>query len=252
MAVDLFPGTTPAELVQPIHGQPMTTTRRVAQMFGKRHDNVLKIIRRKVSSIPGGFGLLHFEETTYVDDDGRPQPEYLLTQQGFMFLAMGFSGIEADRWKVEFITAFEALARALQREQRARLSADRARVVAEVAKSHSAVMTMLEDTRREQGKTTEAHHYANEARLIGHAMTGTPAGIDRGTLDEEQLRLLHRVENLDIKLLARGLDYGARKAALCQFVRAETGGAALASLPGDFSRLTFEPPPPTVDERGTH
>lgn len=249
---DLFPGTTPAELVTPVHGQPMTTSRRVAGMFGKRHDNVLTRIRSRIETLPDDFAALNFEESSYTGDDGQQRPEYLLTEKGFLFVAMGFTGAGADRWKVAFVNAFDAMAKALQREQRARLSADRARIVAEVAKSHSAVMTVLEDIRREQGKETGTHHYINEARLIGFAMTGIHAGIDRDTLDEEQLRLLHRVETQDIKLLVRGLDYEARKAALCEFVRAETSGATPASLPGGIAQLNFEPSERVDDNGGTH
>jgi hypothetical protein len=106
------------------------------------------------------------------------------------------------------------MAQTLQRQQRTLMSAERERVRAEVARSHSAVIAVLVDTRAERLKRTETHHITNECRLIGFAMTGEFVGIDRDTLDADQLELLHRVETLDIKLLVRGANWEARKAAL--------------------------------------
>ena len=76
---DLFPGTTPAELVELVHDQPMTASRRVAQMFGKDHKNVLSIIRRLLPDLPAEFSRLNFEPRNYTDDRGKEQPEYLLS-----------------------------------------------------------------------------------------------------------------------------------------------------------------------------
>lgn len=235
---DLFPGTTPAELVEPIHGQPMTTSRRVAQMFSKRHDNVLRAINRLLPDLPGEFAHLNFEASEYTDETGRALPEYLLTQDGFLMLAMGFNGREAVYWRATFIKAFNNMAKALQRQQRALMSADRQRVRAEVARQHTAVIAVLVDTRQEQGKSTEAHHIANEGRLIGYAMTGEFMGVDRETLDADQLRLLHRVETLDIKLLVRGVEWHARKDQLRALVldaQAAAQVAAQALESGDTS-----------------
>ena len=99
----------------------------------------------------------------------------------------------------------------------ARLGADTARLAVggdSAGGTLSAVNAILADTRAERGKTTEAHHYANEARPIGYAMTGVCIGVDRSTLDADTLRLLHRVETLDIKLLIRGADRDTRKTEL--------------------------------------
>lgn len=237
---DLFPGTTPAELVEPVHGQPMTTSRRVAQMFGKEHKNVLRSVERLLPDLPDEFSRLNFEPRTYTDDRGKEQPEYLLTQDGFLMLAMGFTGREAIRWRAEFIKAFNVMARTLQRQQRTLMSAERERVRAEVARSHSAVIAVLVDTRAERLKRTETHHITNECRLIGFAMTGEFVGIDRDTLDAEQLELLHRVETLDIKLLVRGADWEERKAALRALVVQHQGYVQFFS---EAERLEMEGKP---------
>lgn len=239
-ALDLFPDTRPEALVQQIGGRAKTTTRRVAAMFGKRHDNVLRAVQRLLPDLPEGFAGLNFEASEYTDDTGRRLPEYLLTQDGFLMLAMGFTGREAARWRAAFIKAFNTMARVIERQQRAMLSAERERARAEVARAHSAIVAVLVATRAEQGKATEPHHIANECRLLGYALTGAPVGIDRTTLDADQLRLLHRVETQAIVLLVRGADYLTRKAELRALVLAALPALQAQSL--DAADAT-EPPP---------
>ncbi|MEY8874991.1 MAG: Rha family transcriptional regulator [Leptothrix sp. (in: b-proteobacteria)] len=232
---DLFPSAERAALVEVIHEQPMTTSRRIGQMFGKAHKNVLRAIEQLLPDLPGDFARLNFEPSEYTDPTGRRLPEYLLTQDGFLMLVMGFKGREAAHWRGRFIDAFNTMAKTVQRQQRALLSAERLRVRAEVARQHSSVNAVLVEVRRAAGKTTEAHHLANEARLIGYAVTGVFAGLDRDTLDADQLKLLHKVECRDVILIAQGTDYEARKTALRALVLQDQPGpddpASAASPP---------------------
>lgn len=226
----LFPDVKPDALVTAVDGQPKTTTRRVAAMFGKRHANVLRALQQLLPDLPKEFAELNFELSSYIDDTGRRQPEYSLTQDGFLALAMGFTGRDAARWRAAFIKAFNDLAKALQRQRRAMLSAERERARAEVARMHNNVVAVLIATRQERGKATETHHIANEGRLIGYAMTGHFVGLDRETLDAEQLRLLHQVETQAIVLLVRGVGWAERKAALRALVLQAAALAARARL----------------------
>lgn len=234
---DLFPGTTPAELVELIHDQPMTTSRRVAQMFGKGHDNVLQSIRALLRDLPDELNRLNFQAIDYTDTRNRRQPEFLLTKDGFMLLAMTFTGKPARYWQVAFVKAFNQMARTIQRQQKSLMNRERELARADAARTHSAVNAILADTRAERGKTTEARHYVNEANLIGYAMTGQCCPIDRSTLDAKALRLLRWVEMQDIKLLSRGVnDYPTRKAELRSLVlKAQATAQALEA--GDVEPL---------------
>ena len=42
-----------------------------------------------------GFRQLNFQETFYKDKQGKIQPMYEMTRDGFMLLAMGFTGVKA-------------------------------------------------------------------------------------------------------------------------------------------------------------
>lgn len=104
------------------NGIPTTTSLAVAERFGKRHDNVLRDIDRLECSKE--FRTLNFEEVThkYVNGKGGVQTglAYNLTKDGFMFLAMGFTGKEAAAWKERYIAAFNAM----EAELLARITAD--------------------------------------------------------------------------------------------------------------------------------
>lgn len=92
------------------NGQPFTTSRAVAERFGKRHDNVIRAIKKLLSEMPDPqFGLLNFEESSYLNEQQKQQPEYRLTHDGFALLAMGFTGTDALAWKIAFLQAFSML-----------------------------------------------------------------------------------------------------------------------------------------------
>ena len=89
-----------------------TDSRRVAKHFNKRHDNVLKVFDKMECSEE--FSRLHFEAAEELDSQGKPRRMVLMTKDGFMFLAMSFTGKEAARIKEAYIGAFNEMAGQLQ------------------------------------------------------------------------------------------------------------------------------------------
>lgn len=67
----------------------------MAEVFGKRHDNVLATIQTVDCSEE--FNLLNFKEIEYLDSRGRLQRSFDMTKDGFTFLVMGFTGSTAGR-----------------------------------------------------------------------------------------------------------------------------------------------------------
>jgi Rha family phage regulatory protein len=90
-------------------GSVVVSSRQVAEKFGKRHDNVLRLTDDKLYSLDASFSRLNFEESTYVAGSGKSEREILMTRDGFIFIVMGFTGTEADTWKIKFIQAFNAM-----------------------------------------------------------------------------------------------------------------------------------------------
>ena len=98
-----------------IDGTITTTSLQIAQHFGKRHDLVLRAIRNLECSPE--FHARNFAEMTtdVVAGKGavRKSPAYRMTRDGFVFLAMGFTGKEAAQWKEAYIEAFNLMEREL-------------------------------------------------------------------------------------------------------------------------------------------
>ena len=91
-----------------INGVIKTTSLKVAEHFGKQHKNVLQAIDRLECSLE--FNQLNFQPVEYSDAKGEKRPAYEMTKDGFTFLAMGFTGKEAAKWKEAYINAFNAMA----------------------------------------------------------------------------------------------------------------------------------------------
>ncbi|MCJ8147399.1 KilA-N domain-containing protein [Acinetobacter sp. A3.8] len=89
----------------------------------------------------------------------------------------------------------------------------------QVASTYKAVCGVLQMTRQQQGKDTKPHHYMNEARLINWAMTGKFTGLDRDSLNYDEMDLLAELENQDLILIGCRYSYAQRKTALSAFAQ---------------------------------
>lgn len=93
-------------------GKLTVTSRQVAAAFGKEHKEVLRDIRNL--SISQDFTQRNFARGIYRDSTGRSLPMYILTRDGFMILAMGYTGYHAMILKEAYITEFNRMEAQLQ------------------------------------------------------------------------------------------------------------------------------------------
>ncbi len=113
-------------------GIPVTTSRAVAEQFGKLHKDVIWAIENTIATLQEteegeDFNRRNFAPISQRDAMNREQPAYILTRDGFTLLAMGFTGAKAMQFKVAYINAFNRMetllrggidAEALQRIER--------------------------------------------------------------------------------------------------------------------------------------
>lgn len=102
-----------APVVTLSQNRAVTTSKDVADCFGKRHDNVMRDIENLLSELPSDH-LLSFEETLIERENpsgGAPikSPAYEITRDGFTLLAMGFTGKKALQFKLAYIDAFNQM-----------------------------------------------------------------------------------------------------------------------------------------------
>ena len=100
------------ELITVVDGKAVVTSKQVADHFGKQHRNVLVDIKNLLPD-SGDFGRLNFLLSTYISSQNKELPCYEMTRDGFTLLAMGYTGKDAQRWKIKYIEAFNAMEREL-------------------------------------------------------------------------------------------------------------------------------------------
>ncbi len=98
------------------NGEPVASSRQIAESFGKEHKDVLRAIENIKAQNCALTSM--FFETTYTAGTGKAYPMYLMNRDGFTLLAMGFTGKAALEWKLKYIAAFNAMEKQLaQRPQ---------------------------------------------------------------------------------------------------------------------------------------
>lgn len=92
-----------------VNGIPVVSSLDVASHFGKRHAHVIRSIQAVVRNAPESFSQPNFGLAEYTDSQGKPRVSYSLTRDGFVVIAMGFTGKKAIAWKIAYIEAFNAM-----------------------------------------------------------------------------------------------------------------------------------------------
>lgn len=93
------------ELVIMHNKQAVTTSLRVAEVFGKDHKHVLETISNLAAEKSAAK---FFAEATY-NNRGKQYPMYYMNRDGFTLLAMGFTGKKALQFKIQYIQAFNSM-----------------------------------------------------------------------------------------------------------------------------------------------
>ena len=97
------------ELINIKNDEAVTTSLLVAEMFEKRHSNVIRAIENIVGNELKNELVKMFHPSTYKDSKGERRKMYYINRDGFSLLAMGFTGKKAFEWKLKYIEAFNQM-----------------------------------------------------------------------------------------------------------------------------------------------
>lgn len=212
----------PVVLVTVEHGQPVTTTERVAAAAGLKHASVIRMVRDHLTDFEE-FGKVRFE--IRLNPQGSPTEYAELNEQHAALLFLYQRNTAKVRaFKMRMLKDFARVTAELAKlkSMRAAPNWKPARVAA--AAEFTNVIEMLRECREAQGKTTARHHYINEATLMRHAFSGdSKTKWDRDNLSAADLKALSKVERLNLRLLARDVPYADRKAQCRALWLRETG-----------------------------
>ncbi|HHI3608494.1 TPA: Rha family transcriptional regulator [Bacillus anthracis] len=90
------------------NNEVVTDSLMVAEVFGKRHDNVMSDIRTQMEYAGLEFSLLNFKERTY-ENRGRIYPKLDMTEEAFTLVAMSYNTKESVQMKIKFINEFKRM-----------------------------------------------------------------------------------------------------------------------------------------------
>ena len=202
----------------------------VAETFDKRHDHVLEDIAKiglprtgesskardfltpaRAETITDFFRD-NFWRTTYTNSQNKKQPMYLMTEEGFTVLVMGYTGDKAMYFKIEYVKRFKAYETFIRNYILARdefLPFTRA-----IEFAHS---------------EPKSYHYSNEADMLNRIVLGCTAkqfkaqhGLGnvssiRPYLSQPQAKAIRALQNEDIPMLYQHVPFQERKTNLAGF-----------------------------------
>ncbi len=93
------------------NNQPVTTSVKIAEVFGKEHKTVIRAINNIIGDLRNleDTGRRNFVLSSYINLQGKEQKQYIVTRDGFTLLAMGFTGKKALEFKLRYISEFNRM-----------------------------------------------------------------------------------------------------------------------------------------------
>ena len=186
------------------HDTARVDSRYVAQFFEKEHRSVLRDIRELDCS--DEFRLHNFVQSSYKNEQGKKQPCYYMTRDGFVFLAMGYRGKKAAHFKELYIKRFNEMELFIKTLVTTRKE-----------------FPLLTENIKLVHENPKPYHFSNECDMINRIVTGMSAkqfrqvhGLEKGVsirphLTEEQIQIMETLQKVDVGLLVAVPDYEQRK-----------------------------------------
>ena len=107
------------------NGEPMTTSLKIAEAFGKMHKHVIRDIRKRKAEYEkelesGGPDLGHeiliFEALTYIDERGKEQVMFKLNKNAMVFTVNKWTSPKATQVQLYYIDAFDTMQKQLEQQ----------------------------------------------------------------------------------------------------------------------------------------
>lgn len=181
----------------------------VAEFFEKRHDHVIRDIRKITapkSGLSDNFIHSNFKADSYRDSTGRKLPCYFMTRDGFTMLVMGYSGQKAMKFKELYIRRFNEMECFIKTLVSARQE-----------------FPLLTANIKLLHENPKPYHFSNECDMLNRIVVGMTAkqfrlenGIEKGKsirpyLSDVLITMLDTLQKVDVGLLVAVPDYQQRK-----------------------------------------
>lgn len=169
-------------LIQVKHNQPVTTSLNVADVFGKNHRDVMRNIKNLTAQNYAVKNM--FVKGTYVNKRNQTWPMYYMNKDGFSILVMGFTGKRATKFKLDYISAFNAMQKQLSNQNP---------ISSLINAPKSKILSIAAKTERQHEKDLPKVHYYDKSMRNPGTMTTTVIAKDYGMSAWELNRLLNKL-----------------------------------------------------------
>ena len=184
----------------------MTDTLKVAEVFGKRHKNIIQAVKELDCSEE--FRRLNFQPSYYLNEQNKRQPKFNMTQDGFTFLVMGFRGKKAAEFKEAYIKQFNEMREWISKREH--LSTNQHIL-------NDAIQMRFEGERfaysRENNLVYLVALGATRKKWLAENLLPDDVEI-RAYLNKEQLQLIEQLTIENAVMIKLDMDYITRKAKL--------------------------------------
>ena len=197
------------ELVYLRADETLTDSLKVAEIFHRRHDDVIKSIEKLIERNEEAtkdnrfFSDIskQFTKTRYKDEQSRWQTKYLMNRDGFSLLVMGFTGKKAHEWKLKYIEAFNQMENII-REKSTQAWLETRQQGKLTRKAETDVIKELAEYAKAQGSTHSNMLYMTYTKLA-NSMCGIQK---RDSATVRQLNNLSIFENLILQMIRAGIE----------------------------------------------
>lgn len=191
------------ELVYQKNEEAITDSVSVADHFNKRHAHVLEKIEQILQDDSAENSAQCFKKTYYKDASGKRNPKYLMNRDGFTFLVMGFTGKKANKWKWDYIHAFNTMEKIIREKSTASWIENRKEGKLTRREETDVIQKFVEYAKK-QGSTHASMYYTNYSDLANKTVGIT----NREEATTKQLRDLAFVEEAIMRIVSAGIENG--------------------------------------------
>lgn len=193
--------STGFNLIEVRDNRPMVSSLKVAELFGRRHDNVLQTIRQELAK---EISLLELKESEATNSRGKKIPVFWLDERQALTVMPFLGGDTAREGQRKLVDAYLAYRDAFNNPSRANLvraKRDACKVLTDSILEH----------RTEIGKSTVAHNYMAEQKLCNWVVGGKFQALDEKDLEDSEVELLRLIRERNAALIVAGIEYEERK-----------------------------------------
>lgn len=197
--------------------QPITNSKLVAEVFEKEHKHVREAIKKLLTTAENSTVHQMFSESTYLNKQNKEQPMFIMNQDGFTLLAMGFNGKKAMEFKLKYIEAFNKMKKEIESSKPSlpqnylealkslvRSEEEKQQLVLENRKQQQEIVTISKENLELGNKITEMLpkvSYYDQILQSNATMTVTQIAQDYGM---SAIRLNKELETMRIQHKMRG------------------------------------------------